>query len=289
MIATIEIPPLVASGDLLVVASVSGGKDSTAMMLALREAGIPFRAVFADTQWEAPETYAYLDTLRERLGIPIDVVGVEGGMMAVADRKAGFPMRLGRWCTETLKLKPLAAYAEALGRETVFAVGVRAEESAKRAAMPAWEDEPSMGFVWRPILHWTIGDVLAAHHRHDVPMNPLYLAGHDRVGCYPCILATKGEIALVAAHAPGRIAQIRDAEARHTAERARRNASGEGRFAYPEATFFSARDGARGDIDTVIAWARTDRGGRQLPLLAEPPSGGCMRWGLCEPPPKEAA
>lgn len=281
----IDIPPLVASGELQVIASVSGGKDSTAMMLALREADVPFRAVFADTQWEAPETYAYLDTLRAKLGIAIDVVGVEGGMMGIARRKAGFPMRMGRWCTEKLKLEPLAAFAVDLG-DTVFSVGVRAEESSKRAEMPPWEDDERMGFVWRPLLAWTIGEVIAIHHRHDVPMNPLYRAGHDRVGCYPCILASKGEIALIARNAPARIDEIRQAESAFTAERARRNASGEGNFAHPVASFFSARSGARGDIDAVVAWARTDRGGRQLPLLAEPPSGGCMRWGLCEPPPK---
>lgn len=56
-----------------IIASVSGGKDSTALMLALREAGIPFRAVFADTGWEHSGTYRYLDLLRERVG-PIDVV-----------------------------------------------------------------------------------------------------------------------------------------------------------------------------------------------------------------------
>lgn len=32
-----------------VIASVSGGKDSAAMMLHLREQEIPFRAVFFDT------------------------------------------------------------------------------------------------------------------------------------------------------------------------------------------------------------------------------------------------
>ena len=57
-----------------VIASVSGGKDSTALILALREAEIPARHVFADTGWEAPETYEYLDLLRARLGITIDVV-----------------------------------------------------------------------------------------------------------------------------------------------------------------------------------------------------------------------
>ena len=74
---TITLPDAIKG--LPIIASVSGGKDSTAMLLALREADIPFRAVFADTGWEAPETYAYLDTLRARLGIVIDVVGAPGG------------------------------------------------------------------------------------------------------------------------------------------------------------------------------------------------------------------
>src|SRR5579859_3399574 len=81
------------------VASVSGGKDSTAMVLALREAELEFRCVFADTGWEHPETLAYVDYLAETLGIEIERVGVPGGMVAVATKKAAFPMRKGRWCT----------------------------------------------------------------------------------------------------------------------------------------------------------------------------------------------
>jgi 3'-phosphoadenosine 5'-phosphosulfate sulfotransferase (PAPS reductase)/FAD synthetase len=40
------------------VCNISGGKDSTAAELALVEAGIPHRRVFADTAWEAPEPSA---------------------------------------------------------------------------------------------------------------------------------------------------------------------------------------------------------------------------------------
>jgi hypothetical protein len=43
-----------------VVASISGGKDSAAMSLHLRERGIEHRRVFMDTGWEAGETYDYL-------------------------------------------------------------------------------------------------------------------------------------------------------------------------------------------------------------------------------------
>jgi hypothetical protein len=40
-------------------------------------------------------------------------------------------------------------------------------------------------------------------------------------------------------------------------------------------------------IGEVVAWSRTSHGGRQLQILAPVPSGGCMRWGMCEAPTKE--
>ncbi len=147
--SALTLPP--ALDGLPVIASVSGGKDSTALMLALREASIPFRAVFADTGWEAPETYAYLDVLSERIG-PIDVVRAEPKHAADAltdgrpmlDRiwhRAGFPGRMQRWCTRELKIDPLRAYHNAFGDDTVSAVGVRADESESRSRMVEVEDD----------------------------------------------------------------------------------------------------------------------------------------------------
>lgn len=277
---------------LTLIVSVSGGKDSTAAMLALRDAGLPFRAVFADTGWEAPETYAYLDTLRARLGITIDVVGVEGGMRAKIVRRAGFPARKQRWCTRELKIEPLRAYHDAVERETgietVCVVGERAGESEARAKKVALEDEPAGdrkwgGWIWRPLLRWSVEDVVAIHVRHGMPMNPLYHRGHNRVGCYPCIYATKEDLRLVAAHAPQRIDEIRELERKTTELRAARNAETPGRYKWERGTYFQHRladDGCM-PIDDAVAWSRTARGGRQLPMFEEAPTGGCMSW-ACE-------
>ena len=275
------------------VVSVSGGKDSTATWLRLRESGIECRAVFADTGWEAPETYAYLDTLRSLVG-PIDVVRSElGGMLDIARKKAGFPTRLGRWCTEELKVKPLWAYHERIqtetGRDTVSVVGIRADESETRAKMPVFEHSEAWGgYVWRPSLNLTVAEVIETHHRHGVPLNPLYLRGHSRVGCRICIFETKESLRLIADKAPETIDLVDAAELEFTAERARRNASGEGDFKHPRATFFMPqRPGEILPIRDAVTWSRTDRGGKQLPLIQPPPSGGCYRWGMCEPPTKE--
>lgn len=291
----IEIPEQVR--DCEVIASVSGGKDSAALVLALREAEIPARFVFADTGWEHPDTYRHIDTMRERLGIRIDVVGAAGGMVGRARHRAGFPMRLGRWCTEELKLKPVADYiiaaADASQRDVVSAVGVRAEESEARSRMPVVEWSKLMDCnVWRPLLSWSVTDVIMIHRRHGLPMNPLYHRGHDRVGCYPCLFSSKDEVRLIAENDPWRIEQIKNLEKEFTDLRASRNLEKPGRYGNPTATFFQKKDGAGNPagIDEVVEWSKTARGGKQFSLLDNEPSGGCMRWGLCEttPPPPPA-
>lgn len=282
-----------------IVASVSGGKDSGAMSLYLTELGIGHDRVFADTGWEADATVEYVrDVLPAKLG-PITWLSGDLKMIDLCVKKGMFASRVRRFCTQELKVFPILAHIESLGRPVVNAVGIRSGESEARSKMAEWEPFPPgmdtathVVETWRPIIRWTLEDVIAIHKRHNLPPNPLYLKGASRVGCWPCIFARKDEIALIAKIDPGRIDLIRDlekrvgdaAEARQAAKGTTLEEQGYGRPAW----FVNGT--RRTPIDEVVEWSRTTRGGKQLAMFEAPVEmEGCMRWGMCETNPPDAA
>lgn len=283
-----------------VVASVSGGKDSGAMSLWLHELGVEHERVFADTGWESEITLDYVrDVLTPKLG-PITWVRAELQMADLIRSKGMFPIQSLRFCTQFLKVFAIRDHLRTLGEVPIVnAVGIRRAESAKRADVAEWEAWPPgmSGIdvdVWRPLVEWSVDDVVAIHQRHNLRPNPLYLKGATRVGCWPCIYARKEEIALVAEVDPARIDLIRDldrevvaaAEARYAAKGETFESLGYGRPAF----FQLHKRDAEGNethacvpIDEVVAWSRTTRGGKQLAMFQPPlAQEGCMRWGLCE-------
>ena len=273
--------------DSRLILSLSGGKDSTATLLTLRESGISASYVFADTGWEVPLVYDYLAEMERLLNITIDRVGVPGGFRALALQHGILPHGKTAWCSRDLKVKVLQRYhaqvEEREGVDTVSVVGIRNEESAARAKIDQEFEYSDRwgGYVYRPLLRATVEEVLSLHHRHGVPLNPLYKLGFSRVGCAPCRNANKTDLRLWVEHFPERIDAVRDLERDVSAVRGARGHDG-------PTTFFLSTNKVPIGIDEAVAWSRTTRGGRQLPLLRDDPDGGCFRWGMCEPPTREA-
>lgn len=286
------------------VASVSGGKDSTALALHLREREREAVLVFADTGWEFAETYEYLDYLRGffhihtvRAEIPLSgvreemaqeleaVMGRYSPMVRAVLKKTMFPARTVRWCTSELKVKPIMEFVEPyrdLG-EVYNAVGVRGEESHARASLPELEwDESRDLWVWRPIHSWTVAEVVEIHQRHNIRPNPLYLRGLSRVGCGPCIFARKSEIrsmGLIDSKRAGVIERLEGfvAELYRTEKPDNK---------YQPPTWFQSRVRTPGMVETGYAWPISEAikwadTSDQTELFTVADSG-CLRWGLCE-------
>ncbi len=202
--------------------SISGGKDSTAIWLYLKyELGLPnLIPMFADTGWEHPLTYQYLDYLEERLG-PLIRLKPERSFVELAKHKKRFPSTRARFCTENLKMKPCRAWIRQaiadgvlLPEATVQCSGVRWEESPARAKMTEYvaTDDYYRLAQWRPIIGWTWQQVFAIHEKYGVHPNPLYKQGMGRVGCMPCIMANLPELGEIARNFPEVVEKVAAAE-----------------------------------------------------------------------------
>lgn len=202
--------------------------------------------------------------------------------------KGRFPSRRAQFCTEELKTIPLTEYAMGLidqGHTVWSWQGVRAEESPHRAKAIEFEEVGGGLFNFRPIKHWTVAQVFEAHRANGVEPNPLYKLGMSRVGCMPCINAAKGEIAEISRRFPKEVERIAEWE-RVVGEACRRGFS----------TFFAKGPGdSPGDIgfeqvydianiNQIVRWAQTTRGGKQFDLLAasEELPVCSSAYGLCE-------
>lgn len=109
------------------ILSLSGGKDSAALAIYMRDRVSDMEYIFHDTDKELPETYDYLARLEAILGKKITKTTADqnfdhwltvfGGMI---------PSNHRRWCTKLLKLKPFEQY---VGDSVVINyVAIRADE-----------------------------------------------------------------------------------------------------------------------------------------------------------------
>ena len=190
--------------------------------------------------------------------------------------KGRFPSRMAQFCTSELKEYPIVAQMvlPMLRKGPVLQwLGIRAEESLRRAKQPRFNHHESGSVLWRPIFRWTLKDVWEQHRRHAIKPNTLYGMGMNRVGCMPCINCRKSELAAISQLFPDHIERIARWE-RLVSAASKRGAS----------SFFAPINGDILGIHQATEWAKTGRGGRQYDLFfsAQESSGCSSNLALCE-------
>jgi hypothetical protein len=106
---------------------MSGGKDSTALAIYMRDLVSEMEYVFCDTDKELRETYEYLNRVEAFLGKKIIRLNARAGFDHWWEVFGGYlPSPQMRWCTKMLKLRPFEEY---VGENPVVSyVGLRADE-----------------------------------------------------------------------------------------------------------------------------------------------------------------
>jgi 3'-phosphoadenosine 5'-phosphosulfate sulfotransferase (PAPS reductase)/FAD synthetase len=170
------------------VLGISGGKDSSALAIHMRDKVPQMEYFFCDTGAELPETYDFLNKLEAALGKKIARLNATRDFDHWMQVYQGtLPSASMRWCTKNLKIKPLEEW---LGDDPAISyVAIRADEnrlgyvSTKpniTAVFPFREDGIDLDGVNEILDQAGIG-------------LPAYYEWRTRSGCYFCFFQRKHE------------------------------------------------------------------------------------------------
>lgn len=217
--------------------SVSGGKDSSCLLLLMIEKGMQIDAAFwADTGMEFPEMYEHIakldDLLFQERGIHITIlrhpIGFEGMMLdwpmkkqsAIERRIAmgqpmtgyGWPGVKARWCTGTFKTHLIAKEVNRLKKErnALNFIGIAADEAHR------CKDDPHNRY---PLVEWGITEAQALQICYDrgFDFGGLYKI-YRRASCFCCPLQGLDELRSLRRHHPELWARLREMDKRARAQ-----------------------------------------------------------------------
>jgi phosphoadenosine phosphosulfate reductase len=164
------------------LSSSFGAQAAVSLHLVTRFApDIP--VILIDTDYLFPETYRFIDAMRERLGLNLKVYRPEVGA-------AWMEARFGKLWEQGLdgierynrlrKVEPMQRAFEELGVRTWIA-GIRRSQSESRGHVDFLELRDGR---WKlhPIADWRDHDVWRYLHRHDLPYHPLWHEGYVSIG-----------------------------------------------------------------------------------------------------------
>jgi 3'-phosphoadenosine 5'-phosphosulfate sulfotransferase (PAPS reductase)/FAD synthetase len=206
MIINQEIQTLIGRGALFVV-NHSGGKDSQAMLIALREV-IPSRQLLV-IHADLPEVD--WSGIREHIeatasDLPIIVCRATKTFFEMVERRGMFPSPQQRQCTSDLKRGPiereirryLAAHPE-FHNLVVNCMGLRSQESSTRARLETFKRSTRNSvagrewYDWLPIHELTTAQVFASIAAAGQKPHWAYAAGMTRLSCCFCIMGSRAD------------------------------------------------------------------------------------------------
>lgn len=184
------------------IVSLSGGKDSTAMLLMMLERGMQVdHIVFCDTGMEFPEMYTHLKKLKEYIGRDIEVITPPNtyefylGHKVKRSGKIGYghPDFRNRWCTALLKRDPFIRFLKKFkGFKVVEYHGIAFDEKERASKNNRKGEHRDIRY---PLIDFCVteSEALSYCYSKGFTWDGLYNT-MGRVSCWCCPLSRIGEL-----------------------------------------------------------------------------------------------
>lgn len=176
--------------DLAIVSSF--GADSVVLlhMVAQVDKGLP--VYFLETGKHFPETLAYVETLRDRLGLSnLRVLHPDAKDLARFDPEGTLWETDPDSCCHIRKTEPLDAAMAGFGG---WVTGRKRYQTSERGVLPHFELTSDDRIKVNPLAYFSDADVTAYKATHGLPEHPLFAKGYKSIGCAPCTtIVAEGE------------------------------------------------------------------------------------------------
>lgn len=206
---------LIARGALFVV-NHSGGKDSQAMYLLVRQHVPAEQIVLVHADLGEVEWTGAVDQIRATTaGEPLHICRSRRGLLQMIEERGMFPSPSQRQCTSDLKRGPIERTIRAITRArknvgieawglVVNCMGMRADESPGRSKLTPFKSHAGNSkagrewYDWLPIHDLTMAQVFARIAAAGQAPHWVYAAGMSRFSCCFCIMSNQADLTTAA-------------------------------------------------------------------------------------------
>ena len=175
----------------------SGAEDVVLVHMA-SEIGLPFSVFCLDTGRLHPETYRFIEIVRKRYAIEIELMSPEAAAVQALVRQKGLFSFYEDGHEECCGLRKVEPLRRKLATLSAWATGQRRDQSpATRGAIAPVERDPTFPGLsgaslvkLNPLARWTSAQTWDFIRQAGIPYNPLHERGFISIGCEPCTRAT---------------------------------------------------------------------------------------------------
>ena len=169
-------------GDLAIVSSF--GADSSVLLHMVSQVDPDLPVYFLDTGKHFHETLAYVETLKQHLGLTnVTALVPDAKDLARFDPKGDLWETDPDSCCHIRKTEPLDAVMEGFGG---WVTGRKRYQTTERGVLPHFELTSDDRIKVNPLAYFSDSDITEYKAKHGLPEHPLFAKGYKSIGCAPC-------------------------------------------------------------------------------------------------------